>query len=512
MTPHAMMEPPKGGAATASPTAVELSPDHRGEPGPARFSGNSVSPVEPSSAADRWVHLARFGIRPLLLSLDLVAVAIGVLGMEMVGRELGIDSPSRKTAAFGAVLIVLLAIAGLYRSRLSLSVLDDLPTIVGRWLAAAAIALFGQVVWSQALWADYIINWRFLWGAVTIGVFLVLLRAVGYAIVRSLRSHRLVAHRTLIIGAGSVGNQVADILRAHPEYGLHPVGFLDSDPRIVDSPSGLPVLGGPEDVVDIIGTGGVRNVVVAFSSMRESQMVSLIRTCDRHSCELFVVPRLFELHQVDGEMDNAWGLPLVRLRRATYRSQAWQVKRLIDVLVSGVALFILAPALAVVAAAVRIDGGAGILFKQERVGVDGRHFQVLKFRSLRPANETESATNWNVAHDDRLSRVGKFIRKTSLDELPQLINILRGDMSLVGPRPERPHFVNQFRNAYPSYEARHRVPSGLTGWAQVHGLRGDTSIADRARFDNYYIENWSLWLDLKIILRTVSSVFRGAGG
>jgi lipopolysaccharide/colanic/teichoic acid biosynthesis glycosyltransferase len=144
--------------------------------------------------------------------------------------------------------------------------------------------------------------------------------------------------------------------------------------------------------------------------------------------------------------------------------------------------------------------------------VDGRHFQVLKFRSLRPATEAEGATTWNIAHDDRLSRAGKFLRQTSLDELPQLYNILRGDMSLVGPRPERPHFVSQFRSAYPSYEARHRVPSGLTGWAQVHGLRGDTSIADRARFDNYYIENWSLWLDLKIVLRTVGSVLRGAGG
>ncbi|MGY1625385.1 sugar transferase, partial [Geodermatophilus sp. SYSU D00965] len=211
-------------------------------------------------------------------------------------------------------------------------------------------------------------------------------------------------------------------------------------------------------------------------------------------------------------MDTAWGLPLVRLRRATYRSPAWRVKRLVDVLVAGLTLLAIAPLLVLLAVAVRLDGGPGILFRQERVGVDGRHFQVLKFRSLRPATEDESATRWNIAHDDRLSPLGRFLRKSSLDELPQLFNILRGDMSLVGPRPERPHFVTQFRAAYPSYEARHRVPSGLTGWAQVHGLRGDTSIADRARFDNYYIENWSLWLDVKIVLRTFSSMLRGAGG
>ncbi len=475
-------------------------------------SASAVSRVGGPPAETSWTRLARYGTLPLLLGLDLLAVAIGVVGMEIIGDLIGIDSPSRKTAAFGVILLALLLLAGLYRSRLSLSVLDDLPVLLGRWLAAAAVAIIGQVVWSQALWADYIINWQFLWGAVTIGFFLVALRGVGYAVVRGLRSHRLVAHRTLIIGAGRVGNQVADILLAHPEYGLHPVGFLDADPRVVESASGLPVLGDPEDVIRIIETGAVRNVVVAFSSMRESEMVSLIRACDRNSCELFVVPRLFELHQVDGEMDNAWGLPLVRLRRATYRSRAWQVKRLVDVLVSGLALLVLAPLLVAIATAVRLDGGPGVLFRQERVGVDGRHFQVLKFRSLRPVNETESQTTWNVAHDDRLKPVGRFLRKTSLDELPQLLNILRGDMSLVGPRPERPHFVSQFRDAYPSYEARHRVPSGLTGWAQVHGLRGDTSIADRARFDNYYVENWSLWLDVKIILRTISSVVRGAGG
>jgi exopolysaccharide biosynthesis polyprenyl glycosylphosphotransferase len=255
----------------------------------------------------------------------------------------------------------------------------------------------------------------------------------------------------------------------------------------------------------------VRNVVVAFSSHKESGMVAVIRACDRQKCELFVVPRLFELQHVDDERTHAWGLPLVRLRRATYRSAAWRFKRLGDVLVSGIALLVVAPMLALIALAVRLDSGPGVIFRQQRVGVDGRRFDLLKFRSLAVDDERESATTWNVARDPRLSWVARFLRTYSLDELPQLFNILRGDMSLVGPRPERPHFVEQFRAVYPSYEARHRVPSGLTGWAQVHGLRGDTSIAERARFDNYYIENWSLWLDVKILLRTVVSVLRPTG-
>jgi exopolysaccharide biosynthesis polyprenyl glycosylphosphotransferase len=204
-----------------------------------------------------------------------------------------------------------------------------------------------------------------------------------------------------------------------------------------------------------------------------------------------------------------WGLPLIRLRRAAYRTVAWRLKRVIDVLVALICLLVLLPVLAVCAAAVRMEGGRGVIFRQLRVGLDGRPFTLLKFRSLKPASEEESAILWNIAADHRLGVVGRFLRRTSLDELPQLWNVLIGDMSLVGPRPERPHFVDDFAKRYPRYMSRHRVPAGMTGWAQVNGLRGDTSILDRARFDNYYIENWSLWTDVKIMLRTMMYLVSG---
>jgi exopolysaccharide biosynthesis polyprenyl glycosylphosphotransferase len=484
---------------------------------PARNISRSPSGSDPLSLPDAvrvpegWARLARFGLWPMLLAIDVLALGIAVVGWEWIGREIDNDSPTRKSAFFALVLLVCLWHAGMYRSRLVLSVLNDLPTLIGRWLVAATVAVLAQVVWSNAIWMDYIVNWRFLWGAITGGLLLIVLRTVGYAWVRGMRSRRLVVHRTVIVGAGRVGHQVADILLARPEYGLHPVGFLDSDPRFVDGTADLPVLGGPEVLSAVLRRGQVHNVVVAFSSMPESELVHVIRTCDRARCDVFIVPRLFEVHHVQGDMDTAWGLPLVRLRRATYRTGAWRAKRLFDIVVASAALLVLAPLMGLIALAVRFDGGGRqVLFRQQRVGVDGRTFDLLKFRSL-AASDAESATTWNVSGDQRMSRVGRLIRKTSLDELPQLVNILGGDMSVVGPRPERPHFVNEFRSAYPSYEARHRVPSGLTGWAQVNGLRGDTSIADRARFDNYYIENWSLWLDLKIILRTFGSVVRGAG-
>jgi exopolysaccharide biosynthesis polyprenyl glycosylphosphotransferase len=308
-----------------------------------------------------------------------------------------------------------------------------------------------------------------------------------------------------------VGSELAEVLTQHPSYGLQPVGFLDGDPLIGGGRQKLPILGAVSQLYDVLVTQDIRTVVIAFTNQREAAMVDVIRTCDRLKCEIFLVPRLFEVHHVSDDMETVWGMPLVRLRRATHRSPGWHIKRLFDIAVAGWALLVLAPLLLVIAGLVRLEGGPGILFRQVRVGVDGRRFDVLKFRSLRPADETESQTKWNVANDHRMGPVGKFLRKTSLDELPQLFNILKGEMSVVGPRPERPHFVDQFRQAYPHYVARHRVPSGLTGWAQVHNLRGDTSIAERARFDNYYIENWSLWLDAKIMLRTVASVMRGEG-
>ncbi|WP_158548571.1 sugar transferase [Blastococcus sp. TF02A-26] len=451
----------------------------------------------------RWIKLLhRRGPSALLVAADAAAVGIGVLAMPQSWRLM---------ALFGAALLVVLWLGGLHRPRLTLSVLDDAPRIAGRWLAASGIAILADMAWSGVSSDGYLIDWSFVGAVCLVGLLVLVFRTLSYAAVRSLRRSGRPARRTLVVGAGQVGSQIAEVLQDHPEYGLRPIGFLDADPRMTGGDSGLPVLGGPWALAEVLERESVSDVVVAFSAHKESAMVDLIRTSGRHHCELFLVPRFFELHNVGADVEQLWGIPLIRLRRATYRTPGWRAKRAFDVLLSGLVLLLIAPVMAAIALAVRLDGGPGILFRQERVGVDGRSFTVLKFRSMRPASEAESATTWNIAQDDRLGGLGRFLRKSSLDELPQLLNVLSGDMSLVGPRPERPHFVSQFRELYPSYHARHRVPSGLTGWAQIHNLRGDTSISERARFDNYYIENWSLWLDVKIMMRTLSSVVRGSG-
>jgi exopolysaccharide biosynthesis polyprenyl glycosylphosphotransferase len=465
----------------------------------ARTQGDSREAAA-EQAAPRLRPWLRAGIRPLA-ALDLAACLV-------VGVVLG--TPAWLTAVFALLVVTTFAGAGLYRSRLTLSVLDDLATMASRWLAAFT-GTAAVVVVSAALRPD-VSTWPTEADAVVLalvaGAALVGTRAVAYTGVRQLRARRVIAHHTLVLGAGEIGRRVAHALLDHPEYGLLPVGFVDDRRDQARLP--LPVVASNQDLARALELPELRAVVLAYGRLPETQLVEVIRACHRHSYEVFVVPRLYEVHHVARDMELVWGTPLVRLRRAAYRSPAWHLKRLLDVAVASVALLLLSPLLLAIAAAVRLEG-RDVIFRQERVGCDGRRFTLMKFRSMRPADERESATQWNIGSDHRVGRIGRFLRVTSLDELPQLFNILNGDMSLVGPRPERPHFVEEFRARYPSYHARLRVPCGLTGWAQVHGLRGDTSIEERARFDNFYIENWSFGLDLKIILMTVASLFRSPG-
>jgi exopolysaccharide biosynthesis polyprenyl glycosylphosphotransferase len=318
----------------------------------------------------------------------------------------------------------------------------------------------------------------------------------------------LVVDPTLIVGSGKLGVQVATTLQDHPEYGLLPIGFLDS---FDDEGLPMPILGDVRELEPVIREFGVHRVIVAFGAAREPEMVRIIRACDRLPVEVHVVPRFFELGVApEGPwVDDLWGIPLMRLRRSALRTAAWRTKRVFDVVVASLMMALAAPVFALCALAVLFSGPGPIFFRQKRIGQRGEIFELLKFRTM-PDNG-ESDTQWTVADDGRLTRVGRILRRTSLDELPQLINVLRGEMSLVGPRPERPYFVDQFRVAVPEYDDRHRVPAGMTGWAQVHGLRGDTSIPQRARFDNHYVEHWSLWRDLVIVVRTIGAVFGGEG-
>lgn len=443
----------------------------------------------------RWL---RPGVGPYLIVVDVFAFALAT----------AITLPSSRLHLLVLVILIpIFGFAGLYRSRLTLSLLDDLPHLAGAILVGLAVNV---AIVSLVPAADP--PPRQLVHVVVLFALLSACRWLAYRVVRLARRRGYVRHRTLIVGSGQVGARLASSLLDRRDYGLDPIGFVDSRPRSPDVPLlRVPVLGDYPRLGELIAAHAIKDVVVAFGEVRESALVDILRTCDRLDVEVFIVPRLFEMHNAGRDTDDVRGIPLVRMRRTAYRSPWWRLKRPVDVAVSGVALLVMSPLFAVVALGVRREGGPGVLFRQVRVGLDGRPFEVLKFRSMRPRDNNESQTNWTIATDARVGPLGKFLRASSLDELPQLWNIFTGDMSLVGPRPERPHFVDQFSTYVPRYTTRHRVPAGLTGWAQIHGLRGDTSIEDRARFDNYYIENWSLWLDAKILVRTIGQVLRRQG-
>ncbi|MGW2377872.1 exopolysaccharide biosynthesis polyprenyl glycosylphosphotransferase [Kitasatospora sp. NPDC001683] len=423
-------------------------------------------------------------------------------------------APLLGTAAILPLLLLLNLAGGLYRTRLTLSVLDELPALAVRAVVATAFAvtLAGCL---EGRWPDC--------GPATPARLILLLgsqlliaalgRGVLYHLVRRIRRGR--PSPVLVLGAGRLGRKVAAALREHGEYGMRPVGFLDADPPLPTGDTDLPVLGGREVLEREVRRHRIHHVIATAGAADEADTAAALRDAARLGCQVWLVPALREHGSLPTTPiaggDHLWGFPCLRLDSPAMRRPGWAGKRALDVTAAAFGLLLLAPVLALCALAVRFDTGPGVLFRQQRTGLDGRVFTVLKFRTLRPSNEHESATRWNISQDHRMGAVGRLLRKSSLDELPQLWNVLRGDMSLVGPRPERPYFVMRFSQAYPEYADRHRVPVGLTGLAQVNGLRGDTSIEDRARFDNRYIESWSLWQDVKILCRTAALMLHPDG-
>jgi exopolysaccharide biosynthesis polyprenyl glycosylphosphotransferase len=394
---------------------------------------------------------------------------------------------------------------GLYRHRLSPSALAELPMLYG-------LLLLQWYVVAQALAA--------LDGRYAAGLAAPALAAAGHALLACAgraavhRSRRLAAARrprsALVVGHGPVAQQVTAALYGHPEYGMRPVGQVDPDHRAGTAPAALPVLTGPQDVSRAVIQNAVGHAVLTQPPGPGPESAALLDLFERHGCHVWLVDATPAGRATRRGADHLWGFPVRHLDTAR-TPLALAGKRVMDVCLAAVALVAAAPLLVACALAVRLCDGPGVIFRQERVGLHGQPFVLLKFRTISPADEHESATRWSVATDRRMSAVGSLLRRTSLDELPQLWNVLRGDMSLVGPRPERPYFVARFSHAHPGYQARHRMPAGITGLAQIHGLRGDTSIEDRARFDNHYIETWSLWQDVCILARTAASLLRLGG-
>jgi exopolysaccharide biosynthesis polyprenyl glycosylphosphotransferase len=446
-----------------------------------------------------------------------------IIALGGVSPLVHIDSVRAPLLVLPFVVVLLFYGRGLYRTKMRTQLLDGIvPVISGVSVAAMGVAVLG-ILFNHELPEQG--QWIHAWFYSLVGVGL---GRTSLALAqRHARAKRLIGKPVLIMGAGVVGAQVARRLENHPEYGLAPVGFLDEDPRSVAEVGGreVPVLGTIDDLEEAVDRTGVRNLIVAFSSVADARVSRLIPRCQELGVDVSVVPRMFDLINDRVGYDTVGGLPLLSFNAIDPKGMQFTVKHALDRVLALLLLIVFSPVLALTALAVKLSSAGPAFFKQRRVGRDGRVFDFYKFRSMRETIRSEDGEEANaldfllagdiapggVEGEDRRTAVGRFLRSTSLDELPQLFNVLRGDMSLVGPRPERPEFVELFRNDIIRYGDRHRVKSGITGWAQVHGLRGQTSLAERVEWDNYYIAHWSIGLDLKILALTLVALFRNAG-
>ncbi len=457
---------------------------------------------------------------------DFVLLCLAVtLSLGGIHAALYVSAIQAPLLALPPLVMLLLYMRGLYRRRLRTLVLDGLPSFLSAVsIAVMTVATIGLFVNGQTPSpSDEVRAWLFALFAVGAGR-IALAGAQNWA-----RSRRLVGKPVLIVGAGLVGSQVARRLEQHAEYGLVPVGFVDDDPRSVAEVGGrdVPVMGTVEELEEIVANTGVRKLIVAFSSVADAQVSRLIQRCQELGIDVSVVPRMFDTMNQRAWYDTVGGTPLLTFSAVDPKGWQFALKHAFDWVFASTLLVLLSPLLLLVAFAVRLSSRGPIFYRQRRVGRDGRVFDLYKFRSMRVARadsqelsaDDDTAIDFllggdtapgGVEGEDRRTLVGRVLRRSSIDELPQLLNVLRGQMSVIGPRPERPEFVELFEQDIVRYGDRHRVKSGITGWAQVHGLRGQTSLAERVEWDNYYIAHWSLALDLKILLLTIVAVFRKA--
>lgn len=448
------------------------------------------------------------------LSTASLAVAIGMTWANLEDVEL---PPSEMMCFFAPTVVVLFAMRGYYRRSLNRSFLDELPTIEAVTAIAAMLLLCGLVFTPEVMGHSTAISRVWLCGAILVP----LGRFLWVSIKRHQFRHSRMIAPTIIVGNGRIAGKVVDRLNITPEYGMRPIGLIDDETPSMgidrDKPSTIPYLGKLDEFDAAITGTGAECLVVAFSRTRDESMAAAVRTAHERGLAVWIVPRIFDTIGVHARIDHIGGLPLIAVPRTDTNSWQFAAKHISDRAMAAVGLVLILPIFLTLMLLVRLSSRGPIYFSQPRIGRDGKEFGCLKFRSMRPVRASDAAFTLNadsapggVEGVDRRTPIGKIMRATSMDELPQLINVIRGEMSLVGPRPERPEYVDLFNVQIARYGDRHRVKAGITGWAQVHGLRGQTSIADRAEWDNYYIENWSLWLDWKILAMTVGAVLRRA--
>jgi Undecaprenyl-phosphate glucose phosphotransferase len=405
---------------------------------------------------------------------------------------------------------------GLYQLKRGRSRIDEFFAILFSVLIASAL-LLGATLYVRVYYKyqpDVAPMWEYSQGVMALFVVLdVLALNAGRSALRAYLKRMWTAgynvRRVLVAGAGELGQQVAQTILAHREMGFRLVGFVDDAAPSLKERAGIPVLGTLDQATQVAAAHGADQLYAALPLEEHAKLLRLIKNVSNECVDIKVVPDLVQYATVKAVLEDLDGIPIISLSEVPLRGWNSMVKRVLDMIIGTAALVLLMPGFALVALLIKLKGGLGpVLLRQERMTLDGKTFQIYKFRTMVHNAEEQTGPIWASAEDPRRTGIGVWLRRFNLDEFPQLINVVLGDMSLVGPRPERPPFVQQFREHIPQYMLRHRVKSGITGWAQVNGWRGNTSIEKRIEYDLYYIENWSLLLDIKILILTL---FRGFG-
>ena len=389
---------------------------------------------------------------------------------------------------------------GLYGLRRSVYLINELFSVFLGASLALVLMMVAFFLYRGFSYSRLVFLFAWVIGIVSIDIS----RSIIRRIQKQRRKKGIGVRNVLIVGAGILGESLVQKIHNHAQAGYQVVGFLDDDPQKKNLDfQGVKVLGATKDILPLIREKNVNEVIITFPSTTHRKILEMIMDCEETKVEFKIIPDLLEMITTKVSAGEIAGIPLFGLKE--FPLQGWNrvIKRSVDLLFSAFSLLLLSPIMLIIALIIKLDSKGPVFFKQERVGQDGRRFTIYKFRSMKVDAEEETGPVWAEPDDPRTTHVGKFLRKTSLDEVPQLFNVLKGNMSLVGPRPERPFFVKQFKGTIPRYMVRNKIKSGITGWAQMNGLRGSTSIYERIKYDLYYIENWSLFFDLKIILLTI---------
>ena len=477
----------------------------------------SSAPQQPAESARRmpsWV--SRAALLLTAIGSDALAVNAALIGAYTWRKALGdlseLTFPENPlTVPLFVVLINVICMftflgSGLYTLRRGVSRIDE----TFKMIVSISLALFGVILANLLLPQPVPLTLTILilcWGSAVAAT--TLMRLFYRTVLYELRRRGFDQRRVIIVGAREPGQVIADTIQRSPELGYHVQGFVSDTTPVGTLVYGVPVLGRSAALGKVIRAAEADEIIIALSGRSSNEVMDIVALAEDEAVEIKIYPDAFQLIiNPDVNVGDLSGLPLLQVKNVALDNPFNRAtKRALDISFSSIVLLLLSPVMLLIALLIRLETPGSVFFVQERVGLDGRPFPTIKFRTMRP--DAPELGDWTVENDPRVTSLGAFLRRYSLDELPQFINVLRGEMSVVGPRPEQQKWVEAFSKSIPRYVRRHKQKAGITGWAQVNGLRGDTSIEQRTRYDVYYIENWSLLFDIKIIIKTAVGVISG---